>query len=109
MESKGNANVNAVYEFNKEEAHKFKPKAHDLRQVIADSAISSLTFCLNRSNKEKYIYLKYKLRAFVESSTLPAENKVTPVAEGTTNNIRGTVTSGPEKLLDDIYMEGTVL
>eukprot|EP00029_Vermamoeba_vermiformis_P006300 TRINITY_DN2431_c0_g1_i1.p1 TRINITY_DN2431_c0_g1~~TRINITY_DN2431_c0_g1_i1.p1 ORF type:complete len:655 (+),score=165.37 TRINITY_DN2431_c0_g1_i1:48-2012(+) len=95
MGSKGNASVNAVYEFNKVEANKFKPKANDLR-----------------SNKEKYIYLKYKLRAFVDPQTVPAENKeVTPVTENTakedtTTNTRGTVASNPDKLLEDIYMEG---
>jgi len=33
MEIKGNVNVNAVYEVNKSEVDKFKPKANDLRQV----------------------------------------------------------------------------
>jgi hypothetical protein len=94
MESKGNSCANAVYEFNKEEAIKFKPKPNDLR-----------------SNKEKYIYLKYKLRAFVDPKTKPAENKTTPVTEsppteGATNTTRGTVVSTPDKLLEDIYMEG---
>lgn len=66
----------------------------------------------NRSNKEKYIYLKYKLRAFVDPQTVPAENKeVTPVTENTakedtTTNTRGTVASNSDKLLEDIYMEG---
>jgi hypothetical protein len=51
MESKGNSCANAVYEFNKEEAIKFKPKPNDLRQVTYNQRYKPLTMSGTEATK----------------------------------------------------------